>query len=48
MVQLVVFFQQMNETLNYLKLSGKDEHQINIVKEYTKAQQLWLENDYES
>ena len=41
------FFSTDNETLNYLKLSGKDEHQISIVREYTKAQHLWLENDYE-
>ena len=41
------FFSTDNETLNYLKLSGKDEHQISIVKEYTKLQQLWLGNDYE-
>ena len=33
--------------LNYLKLSGKDDHQINIVKEYTELQNLWSENDYE-
>ena len=26
------FFSTDNETLNYLKLSGKDDHQINIVK----------------
>ena len=41
------FFSTDNETLNYLKLSGKDDHQINIVKEYTKLQHLWSENDYE-
>ena len=41
------FFSTDNETLNYLKLSGKDEHQISIVKEYTKLQYLWLGNDYE-
>ena len=41
------FFSTDNETLNYLKLSGKEDHQINIVKEYTKLQNLWSENDYE-
>ncbi len=41
------FFSTDNETLNYLKLSGKDDHQINIVKEYTKLQNLWSENEYE-
>ena len=40
------FFSTDNETLNYLKLSGKDEHQLSIVKEYTKLQHLWLRNDY--
>ncbi len=40
------FFSTDEETLNYLKLSGKDEHQINIVKEYTNTQQLWSQNDY--
>ena len=41
------FFSTDNETFNYLKLSGKDDHEINIVKEYTKLQNLWSENDYE-
>ena len=41
------FFSTDNETLNYLKLSGKDDHQLKIVKEYTKLQNLWSENDYE-
>ena len=41
------FFSTDNETLNYLRLSGKEDHQINIVKEYTKLQNLWSENDYE-
>ena len=40
------FFSTDNETLNYLKLSGKDD-QNKIVKEYTKLQNLWSENDYE-
>ncbi len=41
------FFSTDKETLNYLKLSGKDEHQLSIVKKYTKLQHLWLGNDYE-
>ncbi len=41
------FFSTDEETLNYLKLSGKDEHHLNIVKEYTKLQKLWIENDYD-
>ncbi len=40
------FFSTDQETLNYLKLSGKDEHQLKIVKDYTKAQKLWAEGDY--
>tara|TARA_B100000700_G_C15046740_1_gene858312 strand:+ start:312 stop:2957 length:2646 start_codon:yes stop_codon:yes gene_type:complete len=41
------FFSTDNETLNYLKLSGKDDHQLKVVKEYTKLQNLWSENYYE-
>ncbi len=40
------FFSTDQETLNYLELSGKDEHQLKIVKEYTKVQKLWIEDDY--
>jgi len=40
------FFSTDEETINYLKLSGKDMHQLQIVKEYTKIQKLWIENDY--
>jgi len=41
------FFSTDKETIKYLELSGKDDHQLQIVKEYTKTQKLWLENDYE-
>jgi len=40
------FFSTDKETINYLALSGKDNHQLQIVKEYTKIQKLWIENDY--
>ncbi len=41
------FFSTDNETIKYLKLSGKDNHQLQIVKQYTKIQKLWIDNDYE-
>ena len=40
------FFSTDKETLNYLKLSGKDSHQIKIVEDYTKKQKLWIDNNY--
>ncbi len=40
------FFPTDEETINYLKLSGKNNNQINIVKQYTKIQKLWTDNDY--
>jgi len=41
------FFSTDKETIKYLELSGKDRHQLQIVKEYTIIQKLWIENDYE-
>ena len=39
------YFPTDNETINYLQLSGKDNHHIDIVTAYTKIQHLWhLEN----
>ena len=35
------FFPIDEETLKYLKFSGRDEKEVNIVKEYAKAQGLW-------
>ncbi len=35
-----------NETLNYLKLSGKNKQHLNVVEEYSKIQTLWR-NDKE-
>ncbi len=40
------FFSTDDETIKYLKLSGKENHQLRIVEEYTKKQKLWLKNDY--
>ncbi len=35
------FFPVDDETLKYLKLTGRDDEQINLVKEYSKAQGMW-------
>ncbi|UFN50399.1 aconitate hydratase AcnA [Roseomonas sp. OT10] len=35
------FFPVDEVTLGYLSLSGRDEHRINLVREYCKAQGLW-------
>ncbi|WP_277809661.1 aconitate hydratase AcnA [Chromohalobacter canadensis] len=37
------FFPVDAETLNYMRLTGRDEHQIELVEAYTKAQGLWRE-----
>ena len=39
------FFPIDEETLKYLKFSGRSEKEVNIVKEYAKAQGLWASND---
>ncbi|PPR45911.1 MAG: hypothetical protein CFH18_00749, partial [Alphaproteobacteria bacterium MarineAlpha5_Bin8] len=39
------YFPTDEETLKYLKLSGKDIHQLEIVSTYTKIQNLWHYND---
>ena len=41
------FFPIDNETLKYLKFSGRDTLTVNIVEEYAKAQGLWASNDIE-
>ena len=41
------FFPVDKETLKYLKFSGRDQKDINIVEEYTKAQGLWASEDME-
>ena len=41
------FFPVDKETLKYLKFSGRDEKDVNIVEEYSKAQGLWASKDME-
>ena len=39
------FFPIDDETLKYLKFSGRDENIVKIVEEYAKAQGLWASNE---
>ena len=39
------FFPVDNETLKYLKLSGRDQETIALVEKYSKEQGLWASND---
>ena len=41
------FFPVDDESLKYLKLSGRDEATINLVEKYSKEQGLWASNDVE-
>ena len=41
------FFPVDKETLKYLKFSGRDQKDVNIVEEYAKAQGLWASEDME-
>jgi len=41
------FFSTDKETIKYLQLSGKDDHQLEIVKKYTALQKLWIDQDYD-
>ena len=41
------FFPVDKETLKYLKFSGRDQKDVNIVEEYSKAQGLWASKDME-
>lgn len=38
------FFPVDNETLNYLKLSGRSDEQIKLVEDYSKAQGMWRDS----
>ena len=38
------FFPTDKETINYLRLSGKDKQHLAVVEEYAKIQKLWYEN----
>ncbi len=40
------FFPTDEETLSYLKLTGKESEHINIVKKYAKKQTLWVDENY--
>ena len=39
------FFPTDKETINYLRLSGKDKQHLAVVEEYTKVQQLWYDKN---
>jgi aconitate hydratase len=39
------FFPVDDETLKYLKLSGRDQETIALVEKYSKEQGLWASND---
>ncbi len=41
------FFPTDQETINYLRLTGKDEHHLKIVSMYSKAQTMWVDNNYD-
>ena len=41
------FFPTDEETINYLKLTGKNNQHLNIVEEYSKKQTLWAHKNYE-
>ena len=40
------FFPTDEETINYLKLTGKENEHLNIVEEYSKKQTLWADDNY--
>ena len=40
------FFPTDEETINYLKLTGKESEHLNIVTEYSKRQTLWADENY--
>ncbi|MFC4258026.1 aconitate hydratase AcnA [Marinobacter lacisalsi] len=41
------FFPVDEQTLTYMKLTGRDDHQLELVKAYAKAQGLWCEPGHE-
>ncbi len=41
------FFPIDDETIKYLKFSGRDQHTVEIVEKYAKEQGLWASNDLE-
>ncbi len=40
------FFPTDEETIDYLKLTGKDNDHLNIVEQYSKKQTLWVDANY--
>ncbi len=40
------FFPIDSETINYLKLTGKNEHHLNVVEKYSKTQGMCIDNNY--
>jgi Aconitase A len=40
------FFPTDDETINYLKLTGKDDHHLNLVKKYSKSQFMYVDENY--
>ena len=40
------FFPTDKETIDYLKLTGKDNKHLNIVEQYSKTQTLWADENY--
>ncbi len=40
------FFPTDQETINYLRLTGKNEHHLDIVKIYSKNQTMWADQNY--
>ena len=41
------FFPIDDETLKYLKFSGRDQNEVNLVKIYAKEQGLWANDEIE-
>ena len=41
------FFPIDDETLKYLKFSGRDQHTVNVVEQYAKEQGLWSSDEIE-
>ena len=41
------FFPTDQETIDYLKLTGKNEHHLNVVTTYSKKQMMWVDNNYD-
>ncbi len=43
----IAIFPIDDQTLNYMRLTGRDEHQLELVEAYAKAQGLWHDPDAE-